>query len=157
MRMADAQSPAQPTLERGQVWYPRNGERDRQIDQITCAGIGDKHPMGTILVCWVSAGPTHGWCAERSFKQWIKRTGATRMAEPDEEAADDAEAFDRQIAVLKAEAAALELRASEIRSRIAAQSAIEAAKRGLAAMVSVCVVVSPLSRTPRVPRRESKD
>lgn len=68
------------TLAMGQTWHPRNGERDRQIDDYCAADLRHHgYPMGTLLVLWASSASVWGWCTARSFKAWIKRTDAAPL------------------------------------------------------------------------------
>ena len=64
------------TLKAGQTWHPKNGDPLRQIVEVRAARLGDKLPMGTLLVCWAVNMDRWGVCSARSFKSWIKRTEA---------------------------------------------------------------------------------
>ncbi len=64
------------TIETGQIWRPTNGEADRQVIMCRASRIYDKYPLGTILVDWAKSTSDTGRCTERSFKSWIRRSGA---------------------------------------------------------------------------------
>jgi hypothetical protein len=58
-------------LEKGQIWRPRDGAPERQVDDIRCARLGDKFPLGEIIVIWASSASKWGMCSKRSFCRWI--------------------------------------------------------------------------------------
>lgn len=65
------------TLSPGQTWCPFDGEEGRQIHEHRAAGVrDDPYQMGTVIVGWARSADDWGWCSERSFKAWIRRTKA---------------------------------------------------------------------------------
>ena len=54
------------TLAATQTWTPESGS-PRAILAISCA----------TLVTWAGSGDKDGWCTERSFRAWIRKTKAT--------------------------------------------------------------------------------
>ena len=61
----------------GRTFTTSNGDPDRQITDMQIAGAAD-HPYrpGVMLVWWASSADRYGSCTERSFRTWIRKTGA---------------------------------------------------------------------------------
>ena len=70
-------------IRKGQRWQPQSGaDLAREIEDIRAAGLRNaKWPMGTEIVCWVAKSDKWGWCSARSFRAWVRRTGARRCDE----------------------------------------------------------------------------
>lgn len=69
-------------LAEGQIWCPQNGDRQRQIDNISVAGVASKYPMGTILVDWSKNMMEEGRCTQRAFRRWIAHTKVVLPCSP---------------------------------------------------------------------------
>lgn len=68
-------------LQQGQVWFPHNGERPREIEAVHAAGVHEpRWPMGTVIISWSATMSDRGRCSQASFRAWIRRTKATLKA-----------------------------------------------------------------------------